>query len=178
MPELMHKERLQPSLLDRLTDDEPGEQQESRDKRVLSPVRLRESALRDLSWLFNTTQLSATQDLSGYPESAKSVLNYGLPDLAGRTLSGIDIPRFEALLKQAILDFEPRLLRNTVSVKLYISNDDSKRDKNYRHNEMSFNVEAELWSQPIPLQLYLRTELDLENGDFNVRELTTRRGEE
>ncbi|HKP55168.1 MAG TPA: type VI secretion system baseplate subunit TssE [Polyangiales bacterium] len=172
MPELVHKERLQPSLLDRLTDDEPGEQQESRDKRVLSPVRLRESALRDLGWLFNTTQLSATQDLNGCPEVAKSVLNYGLPDLAGRTVSGIDIPRFEALLKQAIWDFEPRLLRNTISLRLIVNEDEMS------HNAMSFIVEAELWSQPIPLQLYLRTEVDLEDGDFTVRELTNRRGEE
>ena len=168
----MHKERLQPSLLDRLTDDEPGERQESRDKRVLSPARLRESALRDLGWLFNTTQLSATQDLDGCPEVAKSVLNFGLPDLAGRTSSGIDVPRLEALLRQAIWDFEPRLLRNTVAVRLLVNEDEMS------HNAMSFIVEAELWSQPIPLQLYLRTELDLENGDVNVRELTNRRGEE
>jgi type VI secretion system protein ImpF len=172
MPELMHKERLQPSLLDRLTDDEPSEQQESREKRVLSPARLRESALRDLGWLFNTTQLSATEDLSTCPEVTKSVLNYGLPDLAGRTVSGIDIPRFEALLKQAIWDFEPRLLRNTVALRLIVNEDEMS------HNSMSFIVEAELWSQPIPLQLYLRTEVDLEDGDFTVRELTNRRGEE
>jgi type VI secretion system protein ImpF len=172
MPELVHKERLQPSLLDRLTDDEPGEKQESRDKRVLSPVRLRDSALRDLGWLFNTTQLSAVQDLSGCPEVQRSVLNYGLPDLAGRTASGIDVTRFEALLKQAIWDFEPRLLRNTVNVRLIVNQDEMS------HNAMSFIVEAELWSQPVPLQLYLRTEIDLENGLASVREVTSRRAEE
>ena len=172
MPELLHKERLQPSLLDRLTDDEPGERQESREKRVLSPLRLRESALRDLGWLFNTTQLSAVQDLSGHPEVAKSVLNFGLPDLAGRTVSGIDVPRMEALLRQAIWDFEPRLLRNTVAVQLIVNNNEATQ------NAMSFIVEAELWSQPIPLQLYLRTEIDLEDGDVSVRELTNRRAEE
>jgi type VI secretion system protein ImpF len=172
MPELVHKERLQPSLLDRLTDDEPGEKQEARDKRVLSPVRLRDSALRDLGWLFNTTQLSAVQDLTGFPEVTRSVLNFGLPDLAGKTASGIDVTRFEALLKQAIWDFEPRLLRNTVSVRLIVNQDEMS------YNAMSFIVEAELWSQPIPLQLYLRTEIDLENGTASVRELSSRRAEE
>ena len=172
MPELLHKERLQPSLLDRLTDDDPGEKQESREKRVLSPLRLRESALRDLGWLFNTTQLSAVQNLAGFPEVAKSVLNYGLPDLAGRTVSGIDVPKMEALLRQAIWDFEPRLLRNTVAVQLIVNQEEATQ------NAMSFVVEAELWSQPIPLQLYLRTEIDLEDGDVSVRELTSRRAEE
>lgn len=36
MPELTSKERLQPSLLDRLTDEERDTRQETRDKRVLS----------------------------------------------------------------------------------------------------------------------------------------------
>jgi len=41
MAELTPKERLQPSLLDRLTDEEPDRRQESRDKRILSPAKLK-----------------------------------------------------------------------------------------------------------------------------------------
>lgn len=36
---------------------------------------------------------------------------------------------------------------------------------------MSFVIEAELWSQPLPLQLYLRTEIDFEDGNVRVAEL-------
>src|SRR6478609_4678955 len=89
MAELAPKERLQPSLLDRLTDDEPERQVESRDKRVLSLDRLRAGVRRDLSWLFNTSHLASAQDLSAFPEAAASTINYGLPDLAGRTASSI-----------------------------------------------------------------------------------------
>ncbi|HJX53099.1 MAG TPA: type VI secretion system baseplate subunit TssE, partial [Polyangia bacterium] len=39
MAELTPKERLQPSLLDRLTDDDPGRATEPRESRVLSPAR-------------------------------------------------------------------------------------------------------------------------------------------
>jgi type VI secretion system protein ImpF len=39
------------------------------------------------------------------------------------------------------------------------------------HNSMSFAIEAVLWSQPIPLQLYLRTQIDLEDGDVRIAEL-------
>jgi type VI secretion system protein ImpF len=53
MAELTPQERLQPSLLDRLTDEEPDQLQESREKRVLSMSRLRDFVLRDLAWLFN-----------------------------------------------------------------------------------------------------------------------------
>jgi len=62
MAELTQKERLQPSLLDRLTDDEPHSQQEPRDKRVLSMHRLRESVLRDVSWLLNADSMESVVD--------------------------------------------------------------------------------------------------------------------
>jgi type VI secretion system protein ImpF len=165
MPELTHKERLQPSLLDRLTDDEPEARVESRDKRVLSQEKLRASVLRDLTWLFNTTQMSALIDLSAYPETAKSVLNFGMPDLAGHTLSSIDVPKLELLLRQAICNFEPRLIQRSVRVALTVD------ERKMSHNSMSFVIEAELWSQPLPLQLYLRTEIDFEDGDVRVAEL-------
>jgi type VI secretion system protein ImpF len=165
MAELTPKERLQPSLLDRLTDDEPEKRQESREKRVLSPSRLRESVRRDLSWLFNTVNLAATQDLEGYPEVERSTLNYGLPDLAGRTASSIDKLAIERLLRRAVWDFEPRLTRQAVRVKLII---DAQR---MSHNAMCFQIEAELWAQPLPLRLFLRTDLDLETGEVAVAEV-------
>ena len=86
--ELTAQERLQPSLLDRLTDDEPGNQKESRDKRVLTLRRIREGVIRDLAWLLNTANLECVEDLDGYPEVAKSVLNYGIPDLTGKSATG------------------------------------------------------------------------------------------
>ncbi|MEJ2426173.1 MAG: type VI secretion system baseplate subunit TssE, partial [Candidatus Thiodiazotropha sp.] len=46
-------QHLHPSLLDRLTDDEPEKSKESQDKRVMSMRRVRQSVLRDLSWLLN-----------------------------------------------------------------------------------------------------------------------------
>src|ERR1700722_20338983 len=67
MAELTHRERLQPSLLDRLTDESPESAAESRDRRVLSLQRLREVVRRDLSWLLNCVHMEASQDLSGLP---------------------------------------------------------------------------------------------------------------
>jgi type VI secretion system protein ImpF len=36
------------------------------------------------------------------------------------------------------------------------------------HNALSFDVEAELWAQPLPLRLFLRTAVDLETGSVDV----------
>lgn len=164
MPELTPKERLQPSLLDRLTDDEPGTKQEPRERRVLSMQRLRESVRRDLSWLFNTVSLSAVQDLSGYPQVVRSVLNFGIPDLTGHSLSSIDVTGLERLLRQAIRDFEPRILPQTVKVRVLVD------QQKMSHNAMLFDIEGELWAQPTPVRLFLRTEVDLEIGDVRVSE--------
>jgi type VI secretion system protein ImpF len=166
--ELTTKERLQPSLLDRLTDQSPSNKQESRDQRVLSTQRLREGVLRDLGWLLNSVNLSTVQDLDDYPEVARSVLNYGMPDLAGHTASGVDVHALERLLKQAVLDFEPRLIRNTVRVKLKLA------ESQMNHNAMTFHIEGELWAQPVPLHMFMKTEIDLEIGQVTVSEYTGR----
>ena len=84
MAELTPTERLQPSLLDRLTDEEPAQSQEGRNRRVLSIQRLRESVLRDVGWLLNTTNMADKDLKERYPYVAGSVVNFGLPDLAGQ----------------------------------------------------------------------------------------------
>ncbi|PIE19636.1 MAG: type VI secretion system baseplate subunit TssE [Proteobacteria bacterium] len=166
MAELTHKERLQPSLLDRLTDDDPTAKQESRNQRVLSGEKLRQSVQRDLSWLLNTTNLAALQrEVEAYPLVAESVLNYGLPDLAGHTTSGINISALERHLRDAIQSFEPRLLKSTIKVKLTIDGDAMN------NNAMTFVIEAFLWAQPTPLRLFLQTAIDLETGQVEVNEM-------
>ena len=164
MAELTPKERLQPSLLDRLTDDDPESRQEARDKRVLSMNKLRESVLRDLGWLLNSGNLDSVEDLDAYPLVKESVLNYGMPDLAGVTASGVDRSALERAVRQAIWDFEPRILRNSVKVRAVVSKDQMNR------NALAFEIQGELWAQPVPLRLFLRTEVDLESGTFAVSE--------
>jgi type VI secretion system protein ImpF len=166
MAELTPQERLQPSLLDRLTDDEPGNLKESRDRRVLSMRRLRECVLRDLAWLLNTGNMEQFENLDAWPEAKRSVLNYGAPDLSGGYFSSIDLPRIERALQRAIVDFEPRLLAKSVAVRAVV--DESKWNK----NSVTFEIEAMLWSQPIPQRLFLRTDVDLETGHATVAELT------
>lgn len=164
MAELTTQERLQPSLLDRLTDDEPDKREESRDKRVLSATRLRDCVTRDISWLLNCVNLDVDMALDEYPEVARSVLNFGIPDLTGASLSGINAETLQRQLKDAILAFEPRLTANTLRVS--VSADHKRMDR----QALMFNIESEMWAQPIPLNLFLKTEVDLETGSFKVSE--------
>lgn len=162
MAELTPQERLQPSLLDRLTDDDPQRTTEPRENRVLSPARLRESVRRDLSWLFNTTNLASVDDqVAEDPAICKSVLNFGVPPLSGQSSIGMDLKKAERALREAILAFEPRLLAHTVEVTL---------DTSHRMDQhaLIFYIRAELWAQPLPLHLFLRTSIDWDNGEVRV----------
>ncbi|MCC4622563.1 type VI secretion system baseplate subunit TssE [Xanthomonas cassavae CFBP 4642] len=162
MAELTTTERLQPSLLDRLTDTVPSQREESREQRVISATRLRECVIRDLSWLLNAVNLDTSRPLGAYPQVQCSVLNFGIPDLAGVAVTGIDAMALQQRIREAILAFEPRLIPDTLRVSVHA--DATHMDR----RSLLFTIESEMWAQPLPLNLYLKTALDLETGRLDV----------
>lgn len=154
------RERLQPSLLDRLTDDEPGNRHDSPASRMLSMNQLKASVLRDLTWLLNATSL-LNPAAKRHNSVGTSVINFGLPPLAGHSVSSIDVHAIEGFIHQAIIAYEPRILPSTLQVRAHAST-------HMNVNALSFEIEGDLWAQPVPLPLLLRTELDLESGHMHV----------
>src|SRR6267143_6689832 len=109
MPELI-VEKLQPCLLDRLTDDDPKNAQESRTQRVISLQRYRQGVLRDLEWLFGASahlpqEGHSTFSIEDFPDAFKSVINFGTRQLLG--LTSPDLPELERRLTEALYTFEP-----------------------------------------------------------------------
>jgi type VI secretion system protein ImpF len=156
------RNRLQPALLDRLTDDSRGESVEIDDQRVMSKAQLRQAVLRDLGALFNAVQPLGNA-AEAYPLLAGSVLNYGLPALSGQLASRLDVQVLERAIRQAIIRFEPRILADTLQVRAVEGG--TVLDT---HNVIEFEIRGHLWSQPIPLEILLRTQLDLEAGQVHV----------
>ena len=161
MAEALSRDRLYPSLLDRLVDDEPGKASEARENRAHTLQKLRDNVLRDLNWLFNATQSSI--DFDEDPVLSGSVINYGMPPLAGRPASQYDLGELSRVLREVIMRFEPRIISHTLKVT-------AERAKADSHNVLGFRIEGQLWSQPIPLEIYMRTEIDLESGMTQVVE--------
>lgn len=143
------RDRLQPSLLDRLTDDDPGNPQEAPDKRVLSLHQLKASVLRDLAWLLNTTSLLDSAATLGTPAGA-SVINYGLPALAGNSASNIDLAALERIIHQAIATYEPRILAHTLKVRAQAAPGEMNA------NALSFEIEGDLWPSRRPCRCCCR----------------------
>ncbi|MCD6303872.1 MAG: type VI secretion system baseplate subunit TssE [Planctomycetes bacterium] len=164
MAELTPRDRLQPCLLDRLTDDHPENPRESRDQRVISMRRYRAAVLRDIDWLLNTGCYASAEDLSDLPEVQRSVLNYGVPDFCGMTASGLKPDECERRILDAIRAFEPRILPGSLSIHV---------EAFYGHlerNSVAMEIRGDLWALPTPDPLYVRTELDLETGFCHVKD--------
>jgi type VI secretion system protein ImpF len=115
--------------------------------------------LRDLAWLLNTTHLASTEDLKTYPAVDRSVLNYGVGELSGQLISSMDISQMERALRQAILDFEPRILPRSLRIRAL------KEPAQESHNRLIFEIEGQFWAVPAPSHLLLRTEIDLDEGE-------------
>ena len=158
-------DRLQPALLDRLTDDAPDQRSETMQDALLSKAKLKRTVLRDLAWLLNTTAHHTDQQLSDYPEVRRSVINFGVPVLSGKHFSGLEWRDLESQLHTAILAFEPRILPETLVVKAY-----APTDPLGHHNLLQFEVQGELWAKPFPIELLLRSELDLETGEVRLHD--------
>jgi type VI secretion system protein ImpF len=167
MPDpLPPQERLQPALLDRLTDDEPDKQVEPRENRVLSKRKLRESVLRDLGWLFNTTQFGSRDALARVPYVRTSVVNFGLPAMSGEVASSLDITDLARAIREAILTYEPRIVASTLAIETLLEGGNLDH-----HNVIGVKIHGQLWAQPVPLEFLVRTDFDLETGSVRITDL-------
>lgn len=164
MAELTTQERLQPSLLDRLTDARPDRKEESRDQRVISASQLRQYVTRDIVWLLNCVNLDGDDALQDCPEAAQSTINFGIPDLSGAVLEGVDAADLQRRLRDALTAFEPRL--DPAAMNVVVEVDPDRMDQ----RSLRFRIEAEMWAHPLPLNLYLKTEVDLDTGSVRVAE--------
>ncbi|MCD9149656.1 type VI secretion system baseplate subunit TssE [Pseudophaeobacter flagellatus] len=161
MADKMLAERLQPSLLDRLTDNAPRDRKESRDARVIDLNRLREIIQRDLSWLLNTQNAGRQIDGDRYPAVAGSVLNYGLSEVTGEFSTTEKAERIRRAIEQAITSFEPRIIEGTVDVQLI-------GDVEAAGMTIGLDIRADMWAQPLPLELYLRSKVDVTTGEVKM----------
>ncbi len=201
MAGLWQRDKLQPSLLDRLTDDgiviknelgskqigtkqtgtmqaganeqtegktvvdhssaKPPQKTASAARLTVNARNLREFIKRDLAALLNTGNLEDVVDLDDYPNVAQSVLNYGIPDLAGMLVSNTDVYSLQKKVQSIITIYEPRILAKSLKVKIYKTDAMSK-------TALRFVIECDIWGQPSPEHLYLNSELDLETGMFKL----------
>jgi len=150
--------RITPSLLDRLTDHEPG----IRDEPVMSRnqgLRALKAALwRDMNALLNTKRREEELP-EQYVETTKSLLTFGIPDFTSYSLkSPSDQNRLRRAIEAAIRRFEPRLEKINVTIQLPDEADPTMR----------FRVDAFLQIEPAPEPVTFETVLPPGTSHFLI----------
>ena len=150
--------RIVPSLLDRLTDHEPAQRDESAPSRSRGLRALKAALWRDMNALLNTKRREE-EIPEQYAETARSLLTYGLPDFTAYSLkSPADQNRLRRAIEAAIRRFEPRLEKITVTIELPDETDPSMR----------FRVEALLQVEPAPEPVSFETVLAPGSAHFVI----------
>jgi type VI secretion system protein ImpF len=171
--------RINPTLFDKLAadtdmpglrDDDPSTDITRDTMRRYSVARLErfnEDALRgtvrrELGWLLNTTNLGAAVDLKSYPHVQTSVLNYGVPDMAGRSQTHRAVMQRAREIRVAVMTFEPRLDETSLTVEATGAVE--------RENAITFVIKGDITSAVNVMPVILRTDLDIDSAAVTVRE--------
>lgn len=150
---------LVPSVLDRLIDEQPDETREPARMRGQMLHDVRNSIRRDLENLLNTRFrcLSWPDDLT---ELDRSLVSYGIPDVAGANLASESGRRqFLKIVEQTIRNFEPRF--KSVRVEFLENADDLDRT-------MRFRIDAMMYAYPAPEPVVFDTAMEPATGEFSV----------
>ena len=103
-----------------------------------------------------------TEDgLDEFPEVARSVLNFGTRDLCGLISSSLDLGTLEQEIAEAMRRLEPRINPGSLAVTAVSGSQKFA-------NGIAVEIRGDLWAYPVPEQLYIRTEIDLDTGKYAV----------
>lgn len=154
-----------PTLFDRLCDDAPHQDKELPEAYAPSRNGLRAIVQRDLSYLLNTTNQADLIDPDRHPQVLSSTVNYGVPALSGGYLSDRRWADIEKMIRTAILDYEPRLLPDSVAVQPLM-----KDEGRAHYNVLLFEIHATLHMEPYPVEFTVQSSVDLETSRITFKE--------
>lgn len=128
---------------------------------AVTEALLREQVGVDLEMLMNTIALESAEPLDGFEHVQASILNYGFPDLARRTIDEADIGDIGAEIRVALQRYEPRLDPSSIRV-----HRDMTADKTAL--KLRFVVDANLVCNPIDVPVEFIADVDYDSGKIAV----------
>lgn len=129
---------------------------------------LRAHLNEDLSNLMHTIRLEAAMDLDQHKYVGKSVLNFGMDDMANMSANIHNRGALELRLRKALLDHEPRLIRESVQVTM-------RDDDHEMTQKIAFHIEAEMAANPVDVPLEFTAEIDVGSGNVQMANLKVNR---
>ncbi|WP_263771371.1 type VI secretion system baseplate subunit TssE [Propionivibrio soli] len=157
----LHGIRVQPSVLDRLLDDDPKEAVESRNQQMFDLRRLKQAVARDIEALLNTRCVDPEETLETFPQARNSMIGFGITDLSSLSLlNPSDRAYLRDKIRQTVERHEPRLGAVRVSLDTPTDTDRTLR----------FRVDAFLEVLPTRPPVSFDARLQLSSNSCQVRE--------
>ena len=118
----------------------------------------------DISALMNTINLESAEDLSELGEVRRSIVNFGLRDVARMSIDEDAVYGVAKELETALRGFEPRLVGGSIKI---------RRDEKVSPDEMRvrFLITADLRLQPANVPMEFVAELELDSGKIKIDRL-------
>ena len=158
--------RYLPTLFDRLMDDAPSERSEPPEAYATTRAQMRHIIQRDLGYLLNTTNQADLFVEPSHTQVTSSCVNYGVPPLAGGYLSEKKWADIEAMIRQAIRHFEPRLMPGTLVVHPLL-----KEQASAHFNVLTFEISGFIQMQPYPMEFIVQSAVDLETNRIELQHI-------
>jgi type VI secretion system protein ImpF len=127
---------------------------------MTEPVLRREVA-RDLVALMNTIAMESIEPLGEFDCVRRSVLNYGFPDIAHRTIDENSVNDIKDEIKTVLTSYEPRLISSSVKVVR-----DAKVDQGAL--KVRFTVNADLFCDPVNVPVEFIAEVEMDSGKIQI----------
>jgi type VI secretion system protein ImpF len=121
---------------------------------------LRGTVRRELAWLLNTTNFGATHDLEAFPHVETSVLNYGLPDLAGKSGGRRATLQRAREIRTAIRAYEPRIDPKSLVVELV--------EREEHEHQVSFVIQGDITAAAHAMPVKFHTHVDPDTAAVDV----------
>jgi len=161
----VESDRFWPSLYDRLRSRDA----KGIDDYFVDSSQLRSVVKRDLEVLLNATSLESTTDLAGHPKVRKSVLNYGLPDITGKIVSGLSAWEIQESLRAALAHFEPRIMPDSLSVEVDTTGVGINSVRAYDPERgLTLSISGTILGTPMPESVFIQTRWDIESNELTV----------
>src|SRR5712671_7420574 len=131
---------------------------------VINEPMLRREVARDLEALMNTIALESTQDMHAFEHVRKSILNFGFPDIAHRSIDEISLDDVKYEIATVLMNYEPRLIRNTI----HVTRDDTVDAADLK---VRFIVRADLFCEPVNVPIEFVAEVEVDTGKIMINRL-------
>jgi len=125
---------------------------------------LRSEVAHDLEALVNTIALESSEDLSDFECVRRSVLNFGMPDIAHRTIDETSVNDIKGEIETTLKHFEPRLTPNSIH---------AARDVTVDKTELKVRivVKADLRCEPVNVPVEFVADVDVDGNAIQINRL-------